>query len=132
MIDEPPKKTWSRLGNVDYIKIEIRPPKNNAPGDKRCHFTSEGCPPGSLGAYDAWLAVILADLRLEERPEKEQEFYAALKAFADGWGQVQQLDAPAKAATWLPSHRHPRQDHHGDGPCLACEPEWSESTGEKR
>lgn len=85
MINETPKKTWSSLGNVDYVKIEIRPPKNNAREDKRCHFTTEGCPPENLGAYDAWLAVILAELHLEELPEKEREFYAALKAFADGW-----------------------------------------------
>lgn len=32
------------------------------------------------------------------------------------------LVRPSPTATIAPEHRHARDDHHGDGPCLACEP----------
>lgn len=78
------KRNWAKLKDVDYIRVEVRPPQRQLPGDFRCQLTLDWLPAGDSGACDAFQALLEASL-CQKTPEQAKTFYEALRAFAEDW-----------------------------------------------
>jgi|SRR3972149_763248 len=74
-----PKQRWLRHGDVQYVRVEIRPPRKLAAGDLRHTAVLEWTPAGSSDAYEAFHALIDAVLRAQTL-EHRVELYTALEA----------------------------------------------------
>jgi len=86
------KSQWLKLGNVDYIHIETRPPRKSE--DKtRCEMSLDWIPNADSGACEAFQALLEASLN-QHTPDEAKAFYAALKAFAESFSPKPQTSKP--------------------------------------
>jgi hypothetical protein len=78
------KQEWAKLKDVDYIRVETRPPRRDFNANTRCQLTLDWLPAGDSGACDAFQALLKASL-CQKTPEQSKAFYEALREFAEKW-----------------------------------------------
>ena len=79
MNHETNKHRWRRLGDVDYVCLDVRPARKAENG---LAATLEWLPAGTSGACEAFQS-LQATVTSLKTPEKCAAFYEALKRFAD-------------------------------------------------
>jgi len=90
---ETNKAAWRRLGDRQYVRIEVRPPRKQALADNGVSIDLDFLPSHDSGAYEAISALTLAatsqrGLRIlndSTEESRSEQFYAALKEFAEKW-----------------------------------------------
>jgi len=81
---ETNKARWRRQGDLQYVRLEVRPPRKAGLSDNRCSVTLDYVPEATSRAYDAMVALQVALVSHREKYRSEH-FYAALAAFAKEW-----------------------------------------------
>lgn len=86
------KQLWRTKGDVDYIRIEARPPRQNKLG---VTVELDWLPAEDSGAYDAYTALMKAGMS-KKTPEDAKAFYAELLKFA----RQNEVDEEVKKEPW--------------------------------